>query len=135
MSLSQGILRGRRLVELLRRPVLTLPRSAIHPPRRSLPPHPPHPTGNAGGGAGRRAAGAAGRPGDVHPADRGPAGRPGGGGVQRRERLGEVTDNRCCRLYAAPPLAPVDFLTFFHRCALHSSVHTAVGSLTRKKDL
>lgn len=31
MSLSQGILRGRRLVELLGRPVLTLPRRASHP--------------------------------------------------------------------------------------------------------
>lgn len=54
-------------------------------------PFPARPSaGNAGGGAGRRAAGAAGRPGDVHTADRRFAGRPGGGGVERRERLGEV---------------------------------------------
>lgn len=31
MSLSQGVLRGRRLVQLLGRPVLTLPRRASHP--------------------------------------------------------------------------------------------------------
>lgn len=132
MSLSQGILRGRRLVELLGRPVLTLPRRASHPLDV-----PPPPAGNAGGGAGRRAAGAAGRPGDVHPADRGPAGRPGGGGVQRRERLGEVTDNPLLLLLRGAPsgASRLSQLTFFHRCALHSSVQTAVESLTRKKDL
>lgn len=49
-------------------------------------------TGNAGGGAQRRPAGATGGPGDVHTANRGPAGRPGGSGVQRRKRHGEVTE-------------------------------------------
>lgn len=49
-------------------------------------------TGNAGGGAQRRPAGATGGPGDVHTANRGPAGRPGGSGVQRRKRHGEVRE-------------------------------------------
>ena len=49
-------------------------------------------TGNAGGGAERRQTDAAGRPGDVHPPHRGPAGRAGGGGVERRERHREVRE-------------------------------------------